>query len=1088
MMKRWMIYVLIAAAAAAIILVITLPGLMNKEPELELPVQVVNQGETLTVNLRQFVKDERVDDIVLEILEGPGELSGFSYVFEPGFSYAGEIAVRVQATDKQGKKSEDEMLINIIRVNRPPEIDTSPVVAREGEMLTIDLNSIATDPDGDELEFSVEGPGKLEGSIYSYAPGYSDSGKAVLRVLARDTQGNETARDIQLEVTDVNAPPEVRIENQIVNEGERLTVDIISSVIDEDVENLVLSIEDGPGRLEDGLLIYEPSFKDAGKKSVSIKAEDSFGNETFSSFEIEVLDVNRPPRLLLSDLVLKEGEMVEVDILSRVSEPDGDDVQFRVEGPGELVEGKYIFSADFGDAGDKSVKVFIEDEKGATNTASFTVRIENVNRAPVVSIPDGVVKEGETFRLYLRAFASDPDGDEVTFEVSEGPGSIEDGNYIFTPGFGSEGNHEVELLVTDSKGAESIGTFTVTVENVNRAPVVSIPDGVVKEGETFRLYLRAFASDPDGDEVTFEVSEGPGSIEDGNYIFTPDFDSEGNHEVELLATDIEGAESIGKFTVTVENVNRPPVKILPSLSTTIMESFTLSLDLETLFTDPDGDQLSYEVEGFGSILNNSYSCSPGYGDQGEKAATVTASDPSGLSESMLIKIDVRDKNRDPELSVSDMSTSIREGFTLKFDLSTLFSDPDGDELVFDITGPGEIENGFYSYSPDYSEAGEKSVVISATDSKGGSISLPVYISVLDANRAPVVSIPDGVVKEGETFRLYLRAFASDPDGDEVTFEVSEGPGSIEDGNYIFTPDFDSEGSHEVKLLVTDSKGAETIGNFTVTVENVNRPPVVSIPDGVVKEGETLRLYLRAFASDPDGDEVTFEISEGPGSIEDGNYIFTPGFDSEGNHEVELLATDIEGAESIGKFTVTVENVNRPPNAFIPDGTVKAGSEYSLYLRGFAGDPDGDKVAFKLVSGPGEIVDDRYLFLPERSDIGLKEIVLEISDEKGMKTETAFTLIVEANEKIVRISYGLLSVDAESIKIVAGPNEIFSTGRQAVIETDWIMNFEEIYFYEIEESQETLIGTAEFEDSSDELNRKIYSPSGTYVGNIILVTN
>ena len=188
MMKRWMIYVLIAAAAAAIILVITLPGLMNKEPELELPVQVINQGETLTLNLKQFVKDEKVDDVALEILEGPGELSGFSYVFEPGFSYAGEISVRVQATDNQGKKSEDEMLVNVIRVNRPPEIDTSPVVVQEGEMLSIDLNSIATDPDGDELEFSVEGPGKLEGSIYSYAPGYSDSGKAVLRVLARDTQ------------------------------------------------------------------------------------------------------------------------------------------------------------------------------------------------------------------------------------------------------------------------------------------------------------------------------------------------------------------------------------------------------------------------------------------------------------------------------------------------------------------------------------------------------------------------------------------------------------------------------------------------------------------------------------------------------------------------------------------------------------------------------------------------------------------------------------------------------------------------------------------------------------------------------------
>jgi len=1000
MMKRWMIYVLIAAAAAAIILVITLPGLMNKEPELELPVQVINQGETLTLNLKQFVKDEKVDDVALEILEGPGELSGFSYVFEPGFSYAGEISVRVQATDNQGKKSEDEMLVNVIRVNRPPEIDTSPVVVQEGETLSIDLNSIATDPDGDELEFSVEGPGKLEGSIYSYAPGYSDSGKAVLRVLARDTQGNETARDIQLEVTDVNAPPEVRVNDQIVNEGERLTVDIISSVTDEDVEKIILSIEDGPGRLEDGLFIYEPSFEDAGKKIVSIKAADSFGNETFSSFEIEIHDVNRPPRLLLSDLVMKEGETVEVDILSRVSEPDGDDVQLRIEGPGEIVDGTYRLSADFGDAGDKSVKVFLEDEKGATNTTAFTVR----------------------------------------------------------------------------------------VEEVNRAPVVSIPDGVVKEGETLRLYLRGFASDPDGDELTFEVSEGPGTIEDGNYIFTPDFDSEGSHEVELLVTDNEGAESIGIFTVTVDNVNRPPVKILPSLSTTIMETFTLSLDLKSLFTDPDGDELSYEVDGFGSILNNSYSCSPGYGDHGEKTATVTASDPFGLSESMLIKIDVRNKNRDPELSVSEITTSIREGFTLKIDLVTLFSDPDDDELVFSITGPGEIEEGYYSYSPDYSDEGEKSVVLYATDSKGGSTSLPINISVVDVNRAPVVSIPDGVVKEGETLRLYLSGFASDPDGDELTFEVSEGPGTIEDSNYIFTPDFDSEGSHEVELLVTDNEGAESIGIFTVTVENVNRAPVVSIPDGVVKEGETLRLYLRGFASDPDGDEVTFEVSEGPGSIEDSNYIFTPDFDSEGSHEVELLVTDNEGAESIGMFTVTVDNVNRPPNAFIPDGTAKAGSEYSLYLRGFAGDPDGDKVAFKIVSGSGEIVEDRYLFLPERSDIGPKEIVLEISDEKGMKTETAFTLTVEASERIVEISYGLPSFDGESIKIVAGPNEIFSTGKQAVIETDWMFNFEEIYFYEIEGSQETLIGTAEIRDSSDELNRKIYSPSGTYVGNIILLTN
>ena len=46
-------------------------------------------------------------------------------------------------------------------MNRPPEIDTSPIVVREGETVTIDLNSLAVDPDGEELEFSVQGPGSF---------------------------------------------------------------------------------------------------------------------------------------------------------------------------------------------------------------------------------------------------------------------------------------------------------------------------------------------------------------------------------------------------------------------------------------------------------------------------------------------------------------------------------------------------------------------------------------------------------------------------------------------------------------------------------------------------------------------------------------------------------------------------------------------------------------------------------------------------------------------------------------------------------------------------------------------------------------
>jgi hypothetical protein len=35
--------------------------------------------------------------------------------------------------------------------------------------------------------------------------------------------------------------------------------------------------------------------------------------------------------------------------------------------------------------------------------------------------------------------------------------------------------------------------------------------------------------------------------------------------------------------------------------------------------------------------------------------------------------------------------------------------------------------------------------------------------------------------------------------------------------------------------------------------------------------------------------------------------------------------------------------------------------------------------------------------------------------------------------------------------------------------------------------DTLIGTAVFDDVDSKLNRKIYSPAGNYIGNIILMT-
>jgi hypothetical protein len=87
-MKRWMVYVLVVAAVAAIILIITLP----RSPKQGAADRITCAGSTRvksSLESEAICHDEKVDEVALELIDGPGDLSGFSYTFEPGFSYAG---------------------------------------------------------------------------------------------------------------------------------------------------------------------------------------------------------------------------------------------------------------------------------------------------------------------------------------------------------------------------------------------------------------------------------------------------------------------------------------------------------------------------------------------------------------------------------------------------------------------------------------------------------------------------------------------------------------------------------------------------------------------------------------------------------------------------------------------------------------------------------------------------------------------------------------------------------------------------------------------------------------------------------------
>ena len=137
-----------------------------------------------------------------------------------------------------------------------------------------------------------------------------------------------------------------------------------------------------------------------------------------------------------------------------------------------------------------------------SDAETFDIVVGDVNRPPVLAaISNQSVDEGATLNVPLSA--SDPDtGDTLTFSASGLPSFCSltdttgpDGNLRCTPGFGDAGSYPGET-VTESDNCTQVErdaeTFTITVGDVNQAPVLTAPTFADKYDEywaSFYVYL-----------------------------------------------------------------------------------------------------------------------------------------------------------------------------------------------------------------------------------------------------------------------------------------------------------------------------------------------------------------------------------------------------------------------------------------------------------------------------------------------------------------------------------------------------------------------------------------------------------------------
>ena len=576
--------------------------------------------------------------------------------------------------------------------------------------------------------------------------------------------------------------------------------------------------------------------------------------------------------------------------------------------------------------------------------ATVAIAVRAVNDPPVAADDTFATDEDTTLVVAAPGVLdndSDAEADPLSASLEVGPvhGTVSlgaDGAFTYTPDPDYYGTDSFTYTVSDGSATDS-ADVTVTVRAVNDPPVAADDAATTDEDAAVAVDVLANDSDPDGDALTVTsvsppahgtVSWGPSSV-----TYTPDPDYYGTDSFTYTVSDGSAIDS-ADVTVTVRPVNDPPVI---SGSPPLVATARTEYRFEPAASDPDGDSLTFEVDGLPSWASfdpdtGTLWGTPGLADVGDHGpVTIRVTDGTAWASLGPFTIQVRAENAAPGVPVVDAPAPGSEVATLRPTLVVRnATDPDGDPVSYEF----ELYEGDV---PDPDRA-----VASATQAAGaGTTAWPVPVDLADnawhlwrvratdglaasdwaqarffvntENDPPgtfgVVRPSDGASVDTGTPVLEV-ANAADPDGDAVTYAFSvygscaEGipqgdpvaaSGGVPAGaggttSWTVSPGLADDAWYCWQAVATDEHGASTGGPTALfrvnTANDAPTAPGISSPSDGAEVASTDVTLEVTNATDRDGDALTYRFE----------LDTTPAFDSPG------LQTSGEVAEGAGGTT------------------------------------------------------------------------------------------------------------------------------------------------------------------------------------------
>jgi hypothetical protein len=488
----------------------------------------------------------------------------------------------------------------------------------------------------------------------------------------------------------------------------------------------------------------------------------------------------------------------------------------------------------------RNVRITVIDGEGAEDSQDVFLNISNTNDPPNVVVLSSysnntggnnlssLIAYAESPFVYL-VNTTDPDqltyaGDTLTFsdnvsffEINSNTGLIS-----FTPNQSLLGNHTISITVTDINLSSDSKDMHLEIIN-NSAPVLT-SIGNLSCSEDNLCFIAISATDANiDDNLTFTSNDSEvfslteNSSQNpvwGAYVnYTPEQDMVGIHSVLITVTDIRGAFDNETILFTINNTNDPPVLQSFYFPSKIVETHTTGL---YVYADDDDYNLprNYAYIDINGTNFTEYVTFNATNITGRKIFNITtylnASNNKTYGRIILTPLDTDAGNYSVNITATDYAGAIDwvvKNFT-----------------VLNRTNPPNI-----SQIMPYGKPFSNETVFNFTDTSNyGSSITSINFS---ENRSVVynITVTDETPQENLTYAWYINGSL-------------EGTSSYLEVDY----DFFSAGEHNITVFVSDDAYENSSWTWNVTVDNVNRAPLLvnELDNITLNTTETFSNYLK----------------------------------------------------------------------------------------------------------------------------------------------------------------------------------------------------------------------------------------------------